>query len=68
MDQILSLILAAIAAIFILPVVALVKANRARRSVEELTVRLCALESAILQREPGEEPAATAAPIVTPAP
>jgi hypothetical protein len=70
MDQILSLLLLVIAALFILPIVALVKASRARRSVEELTIRLRALESVVLRREPSEEPAAAPAPepIVTPVP
>jgi uncharacterized membrane protein len=69
MDQIVALLLLPLAAFFVLPVVALVKASRARRSVDALTVRLRALETELqtFRRGPAEVPI-PAPEVVAPSP
>src|SRR5438105_9115909 len=66
MDEIAGLLLVVVAIAFVLPVIAIVKASRAQRTLSEVKVRLAELEQ-LVRGEPGERPKA-AAPVTTSVP
>src|SRR5437762_14073605 len=66
MDEIAGLLLVVVAIAFVLPVIAIVKASRAQRTLSEVKVRLAELEQ-LVRGEPGERPK-TAAPVTTSVP
>src|SRR2546421_5144670 len=66
MDEIAGLLLVVVAIAFVLPVIAIVKASRAQRTLSEVKVRLGELEQ-LVRGDPGERPKA-AAPVTTSVP